>query len=431
MKEELLHFIWKHKKFPLVNLRSTDNEAVSVLHTGTANTLAGPDFFNAQISINDQLWAGNVEIHLKSSDWYRHNHEKDPNYDNVVLHVVWEDDVPIFRREGSPVPTLQLKEYIPKLLLDNYKDLIQAKDIRFINCESQIKNVDPFLLDHWKERMFLERLERKSAYIRELLKTSNNDWEQVCFLLLLRSFGLNINGDAFADIGNTIDFSIVRKVRADLFQTESLLMGTAGLLLETDTTDEYQSQLESEYQFLRNKFAIPDRNGIKPEFFRLRPANFPTIRLSQLANLLVKNPNLFHNAIQTDTVKGLYELFDVTASSYWDTHYTFGKPTPHGKKRVSKRFVDTIIVNALIPLRFCYANYLGKGDSEALLQIASQLHKEANQISTKFEACGVTVSSAKDSQALLTLYDSYCSQNKCLQCTVGSTLMGEMVTFEQ
>jgi len=212
MKEDLLHFIWKYKKYPLNGLITTTGEPVRVVSTGTHNHLSGPDFFNAQIELSGQLWAGNVEIHLKSSDWYAHNHQEDNNYDNVILHVVWEDDISIFRKDGSEIPTFSLKQYISLHVLENYQKLFNAKNYHFVNCESDISEVDEFIRNNWLDRLFIERLEQKSIFINELLKHTNNDWEQVLFLMLLKTFGSKINGEVFIEIGKSIDFSIIRKL---------------------------------------------------------------------------------------------------------------------------------------------------------------------------------------------------------------------------
>ncbi|MEA1786812.1 DUF2851 family protein [Arenibacter sp. GZD96] len=423
MKEDLLHYIWNYKKIPLQGLQTTSGEPISILDMGMANHLAGPDFLNAKIRINNQLWVGNVEMHIKSSDWYRHNHEKDANYDAVILHVVWEDDVPVFGGKGFIIPTLTLQGVIAPQLLQSYQHLVENKDKNFINCENQIKETSSFLLDNWWERLFLERLERKSSYVLELLEASKNNWEQVMFILLLKSFGLNNNGGAFAAVGETLPYTVVRKVQNDVFKVESLLFGTAGLLQDTVVVDDYFKRLYAEYLFLKNKFGLQVQTGEPPQFFRLRPANFPTIRLSQLANLVVQHPNLFHEVMQGKSPREFYTLFAVAASSYWRTHYTFGQKSKETPKGLTPRFVDSIILNAVLPLQFCYAKYLGNDVNESILGLATQLKKETNHIVQNFEAHGVAIKNAKEGQAALTLYHSYCTKNKCLQCSIGSSML--------
>ncbi len=289
MKEDLLHFVWMYRKYPVNHLSTTQGETLLVLHTGMHNKHSGPDFFNAQLNINGQLWAGNVEIHIKSSDWYAHHHQNDENYNNVILHVVWEDDVDVFRSDGSIIPTLCLKEYIPKKTLDTYQQLFDAKNYRFINCEKEIGEVDTFVLNNWTDRLFIERLEQKSHLIQELLKFTNNDWEYVLFLMLLKNFGSKINGDSFLQLGKSIDFSIIRKLSGESFKLESLLMGQAGLLNREEIDDVYYLDLKNEYSYLKRKYQLKDTPGITPEFFKLRPSNFPTIRLSQIAQLYAVN----------------------------------------------------------------------------------------------------------------------------------------------
>ena len=253
LKEDLLHFIWKYKKLQLEDLVTSKNEPVRIEEVGTHNHFAGPDFFNAKISVDNQLWAGNVEIHIKSSDWYVHNHEKDPNYDNVILHVVWEDDMEVFRNDNSEIPTLELKRFIAPGILKSYQNLFDKKNKSFINCESGIGQIDSFAMENWLERLYFERLERKSVEIETLLKQSKNDWEQVLFSSLVKNFGLKINGEAFQSLAQAIDFSIVRKLRNDSLQLESLFFGMSNLLDSKEIVDEYYLKLQNEFHFLKLK----------------------------------------------------------------------------------------------------------------------------------------------------------------------------------
>ena len=325
MREDLLHYIWKNKKLPVENLATTKNETISLVDVGLHNHLAGPDFSNAKIRIGGQLWAGNVEIHLKSSDWFAHHHEMDPNYNNVILHVVWEDNMPIFRKDSSEVPTLELKNYISKPLLDAYHKLFDKSNVKFINCERELKSVDGFLFQNWLERLYFERLERKSNLILDLLEKSKNDWEQVLFVLLLRNFGSKVNGDSFFSMAQSLDFSVLRKVQNNLFQLESVLFGMARLLKDDSVVDGYYIDLKKEYDFLKNKFDLSDKEVLPPQFYGLRPPNFPTIRLSQLANLYACRQNLFRQLIEADSVSKIRTLLEISASAYWNDHYVFGK----------------------------------------------------------------------------------------------------------
>ncbi len=423
MKEDLLHFIWKYKKLPLTGMVTSNKEPLRIKAVGAHNHLAGPDFFNAQIVIGAQLWAGNVEIHLKSSDWYAHHHEKDPNYNNVILHVVWEDDAQVFRSDNSEIPTLQLKDYISEALLSNYEALLDKRKKSFVNCEKDLPKIDGFLFENWLERLFIERLERKSSLIFQMLSESKNDWEQVLFKLLLKGFGLKINGPAFLSLGELLPFSVVRKVRADRQQLESIFLGMSGLLDDETVADTYRSRLRKEFSYLRHKFELDSTGVQKPEFYKLRPPNFPTIRMSQLADLYSRHENLFSKLMEAKNLEDLYHLLEAHAGDYWDTHYTFGKTTGKRVKKLTKAFVSLQLINVLIPLKFCYAKAVGKDVNSELVAIARGLKSEENSIVTNFNTYNVPSSNAHTSQALLQLYTEYCTKNKCLQCAVGSSLL--------
>ncbi len=423
MKEDLLHFIWKYKKLQLDDLVGSNNEPIGIVETGIHNHLAGPDFFNAKVNIDGQLWAGNVEIHLKSSDWYAHNHEQDANYNNVILHVVWEDDGAVFRSDNSEIPTLELRNYIPNGLLNAYQNLFDKEGIRFINCEKNIAQVDTFMFENWLERLYFERLERKSKLVLELLKSSKNDWEQVLFTLLLKNFGLKINGASFLSLAQAFDFSTVRKLQSETQKLESVFYGMSHLLDSEEILDDYYIRLKKEYAHSKNKFGLEEGSVQRPEFFKLRPPNFPTIRLSQLANLYAQSQNLFSKVIHASDLDEIYSLFDVSASAYWNDHFTFGKTSKKSVKRLTKKFIDLLIINSLLPLKFCYAQHQGKEANEDIIQIISQIKKEENSITTNFKNHGISIANAKESQAILQLYNEYCTQNKCLQCVVGSSLL--------
>lgn len=423
MREDLLHFIWKYKKLQLEDLFTSENESVKIVDIGTHNHLSGPDFFNSKVEVNDQLWAGNIEIHLKSSDWYVHNHEQDSNYNNVILHVVWYDDGEIFRSDGSKIPTLELKNYISKDLLNAYQKLFDQNNKSFINCENNIAEIDNFLFENWKERLFFERLENKSNFIFELLEASQNDWEQVLFKILLKNFGLKINGQAFLSLANALNYSVVRKLRTDNKALESVFLGMSHLLNDNSVVDDYYIQLKKEYNYQRNKFDLKETSVQEPEFFKLRPPNFPTIRLSQLASLYSKKQNLFSSLINASELSEIYELFNVSASEYWNDHFTFGKSSKKSTKKLTKKFVDLLVINTLLPLKFCNAKYLGKDVNEEVLKIVSQIKPEENSIVSNFKSLKIDIKNAEDSQAHLQLYNEYCSKNRCLQCAVGAHLL--------
>lgn len=423
MREDLLHFIWKYKKLQHTDLVTTDGASVVIIDSGLHNHLSGPDFFYAKVDIEEQLWVGNVEIHIKSSDWYAHRHEENSKYDNVILHVVWEDDGSVFRKDNSEIPTLELKNYISKALLVAYKNLFDQKQKTFINCEKDIAQVPAFIFQNWIERLYFERLERKSKFILSLLENSKNDWEQVLFYLLLKNFGLKINGDAFLSLANTLDFSIIRKLQPKVSQLESVFFGMTHLLKDDLVLDTYFIELKKEFHYLRNKFNLKNDAVLEPEFFKLRPPNFPTIRLSQLASLYASYQNLFDKVINANGVEELYLLFDVSATPYWNDHFTFGKRSKKSTKKITKKFIDLLIINTILPLKLCYSQHLGKDSSEEILKIISKLKTEDNSIISNFKSQGVSIENAMQSQAVLQLYNEYCTQNKCLECAVGSSLL--------
>lgn len=423
MREAFLHFIWKSQKFSKANLRTTTKESVEILNPGMHNASSGPDFLNSRICIAGQEWAGNVEIHLNASDWYAHAHENDSNYDNVILHVVWEDDVAVFRKDGSEIPTLALKDYTTTDLLSAYQDLIHGKTYTFINCEKDASDLDSIIWQQWKERLFVERLESKSIFIETLLQKTKNNWEFVLFILLMKTFGLNKNGVAFLAMAEHLGGSVIKKVSQNVFQLESLLFGLAGFLNDNEQLDNYYQELQSEFTFLKRKYKIAEYLGEKPIFFGLRPANFPTIRLSQLANLYGKHPNLFSRLMNSKTLEEFYELLGITASIYWNTHFTFGKESKSQKKTLSKNFIHLIVINAVIPMRFCYDRFLGKEQIPNLMQLIDQLPAEKNSIVERFDKINIPSRSAFESQAAIQLYNTYCKPNRCLQCHIGSNLL--------
>jgi len=421
MREDLLHYVWKYRKYPINGLLTSLGETVNVISSGVHNQLSGPDFFNAKVELNSQLWAGNVEIHIKSSDWYAHNHQEDSNYDNVILHVVWDDDVSVFRNDGSQIPTLSLKQYISVELLETYQKLFDARNYKFINCENEFNQVDQFVKNNWLDRLYVERLEQKSIFINQLLEYTNNDWEHVLFLMLLKNFGSKINGEAFLELGKSIDFSIIRKLNQQPLAVESLFMGQAKFLNDDLEIDKYYIGLKEEYSFLKSKYQLiqPFKS---PEFFRLRPSNFPTIRLAQLSEVYGANNNLFHLLIEQEK-PDFTEIFNLGTSEYWKSHYNFGKKSKKSTKKITSSFLDLILINTIIPLKFCYQRYKGSIDNESLFTIMKAIKREENRIILNYNTLGSKINDAKTSQSFLQLYNEYCIKDKCLDCAVGAHLM--------
>ncbi|OXB01581.1 DUF2851 family protein [Flavobacterium pectinovorum] len=420
MKEDFLHYLWKFKKFETLNLITTQKEQIIIIKTGDYLELSGPDFFNAQIIIGKQKWAGNVEIHLKSSDWYVHGHEKDAAYENVILHVVWEHDTEIFGKNNREIPVLVLKDYVSSETVNNYQSLMSPKS--WISCEKQIAQIDDFVFKNWQERLFFERLERKSKFIYDLLEETNQDWEAVLFCLLAKNFGLNTNGNAFLQIAKKLPFSIIRKESFEVENLEALLLGTSGLL-DAEKEDVYFKDLKIRYFYLLYKYQLDKAYTDPVEFFKHRPDNFPTIRFSQLASLYNKHQNLFSKIIALKSVKSIYELLNVSASLYWQNHYQFDKESPKKSKPLSKSFIDLLIINTIIPIQFAYSNIMGESFSEDLIALLNEVSPEKNSIIEKFESFGISSKNAFDTQTLIQLKNEYCNQKACLRCAVGMELL--------
>ena len=420
MKEDFLHYVWQYKKFDFSNLTTVSGERLTIVNSGQYLQKAGPDFFNAQITIDNQKWAGNIEIHIKSSDWYVHHHEKDENYDSIILHVVWENDAPIFRKDNSEIPVLELKHYVSKETLSNYQALLAPKS--WIYCEKDIAHVDEFTFHNWQERLFFERLERKSIPIQQLLETTENDWEAVFFCMLAKNFGLNTNGETFLKIAKSIPFSVIRKEGFDAQNLEALLFGQADMF-PLDAEDTYSNNLKLRFEYISHKYQLGKIHIEPVQFFKHRPDNFPTIRLAQLAMLYHQQTNLFSQIVTAKKLSDFYKLFAISISDYWQTHYQFDKESPKKKKQFSKSFIDLLIINTIIPIQFTHAKSQGKEASEVIVALLKEIAPEKNVIIQKFESFGVTVKSAYETQSLLQLKNEYCNQGKCLQCAIGIQLL--------
>ena len=420
MKEDFLHYLWRNKKFDFLNLQTVNGEEIVIINSGSYLEVEGPDFFNAQLIIANQKWAGNVEIHLKSSDWYVHHHELDANYNNVILHVVWEHDIDVFRKNNANIPVLELKNYVSVLALEKYDLLFKSKT--WINCENNIHQIDSFVLKKWQERLFLERLETKTESVQNYLNESGNDWEATFFVFLTKYFGLNINGEAFYKIAKSIPFYIFRKEQNNLLNLEALLFGFANLL-NNEKEDVYFKELSNQWEYLKIKYKLNEDPYINLHFFKLRPDNFPTIRLSQLAFLYHLNSNLFSKAINIDRLEDFYKLFDSGVSEYWKSHYVFDNESKLKSKKLSKSFVNLLVINVVIPISFLYAKKRGKNNVDDLIEILIKIPSESNTIIDKFEFYKLKSNSAFDSQTFIHLKNEYCNCKKCLNCDIGLSLL--------
>lgn len=423
MTEEFLHYIWKYRLIDH-HLLSTTDDMVVIVQPGSHNTDSGPDFFNARIKINNTIWAGNVEIHIYSSNWYQHNHQQDKAYDNIVLHVVYEDDKPALRRNGDQIPTIELKGHFNQSLYDRYAYFMTNK--YWIPCEKLIQGVDRFALNNWIDRLMIEKLENKAAEITSHFLRNNSDWEQTFYEFLARNFGFKVNGTPFQLLAKSLPLKVLSKQKNDKFQIEALLYGQAGLLPST-CKDDYPKKLKKEYGFLQKKYNLKPVDPHLWRFMRLRPSNFPTIRISQFADLIFKSSHLFSTILEKNSLNELIELFDVSVSDYWNSHFSFDKESARRKKNIGKNTIHLLIINTVIPFLFVYGRQ--RNDQPMIdraLKLLDQLPGEQNAIISHWVALGLTARSSFQSQALILLKNSYCKNKRCLQCGIGNEILKDV-----
>lgn len=419
--EEFLHFIWENRLYYSGNLKTILGKKVEIINTGRKNSNAGPDYFNARVKIGDTLWAGNIEIHKKASDWDKHNHAQNKAYENVILHVVEQADQQIYRMNGTEIPTLELSW--PHLYTLNYKNLLDANT--WIACQRQIHHIDPVILQLGFNRLMIERLENKTSGIEIRLNKNKNNWRETFYQILARAFGFKVNATPFELLSKSVPMHILAKHKNSLFQLEALLFGTSGLLNEELLGDDYFLKLREEYSFLHKKYGLKPVEGHLWKFMRLRPVNFPTLRISQLAGLIHRSQGLFSKIMETETLSELKNLLEVKASYYWDTHYRFNKNTSRRHTKVlGENSVNTLIINVVVPFLFVY------GEKQNLhhlknrgLDFLEQLPPEKNAMIKKWGDLGIKARSAFETQALIELKTSYCEPKKCLNCKIGNKLV--------
>jgi len=419
MQEDFLHYIWQYQKVTTSRVKTVQGNKLQVISTGELNTNSGPDFYNSRIVIGDQEWVGTVEIHLKASDWFVHKHQDDSAYNNVILHVVWENDVAVFDMNENMLETLVLKNIVDEKLLLNYKSLLLKKN--WINCENKIHTIDGLTLSFWKEKLLVQRLQRKTSELQKELVRLENDWEALLYQMLAKNFGLKINASEFQMLAQNISFGVFKKELSNQLSLEALLYGQSNLLEKSMQGPYYQS-LQKEYLYLKQKYQLQD-SLVKLQFFRLRPSSFPTIRLSQFSVLYYNQKSLFSKVMSAKTISVIYELFSGSASEYWDEHYVFGKRSVKRKKKLSKSFVDLLVLNTIIPLKFMQAKNIGQENFEELLQLYKSINPEKNSTLTKFKELELKLTSSVDSQSLIELKTEYCNKHKCLYCEIGNKLL--------
>lgn len=421
MKESLLHYIWRTRRFNRDDIQTTDKTALSILQFGNYNVGDGPDFSEGRVRIGDTIWAGHIEMHLKSSDWHHHRHQFDPAYDNVILHVVWEDDEPVLNARGIAIPTLILKDLVDPTLVERYEEL--AANEHAIPCQEHISAVPDLVLSGWIERMTLQRLERKTKTMHDLLMQKRSDWDGAFFHQIGRCLGLPMNAGAMDMLMEILPLSLLQRYRSDRMAVEALLLGAAGFL-EDDFLDEYPRQLQREFKHLAHKHGLAIVPRSAWNFRGLRPASFPTIRLVQLAAILCAEPRLFDNVLESENMKALLALFDHEPHPYWSTHYLPDRPSEKRRKVIGKSAAQTVIINAVVPFVFLYGRLQSRGILEdKALSLLAALPAENNQYMKQWKQIGIVAESAAESQALLTLRQEYCQPRRCLECAIGHCLL--------
>jgi hypothetical protein len=420
MTEDFLHFIWKFKLAGR-HFHTTEGDELLIVKPGEHNHDSGPDFEGAQVRLGETLWAGNVEIHTRSSDWIRHRHQHDAAYDNIILHVVFENDLSIKRKSGEQMPTLVLKEVFPPDAYETYNYFLNNH--LWIPCAMRLPEVRDVVINDWLTALSVLRLERKSKDLEDLLRFTGNDWNQAFFQALASTLGFRINKQPFELLARHTPIQCLEKHRDQLFQVEALLFGQAGLL-EGRYRGEYPKKLKKEYQHLKNKFSLKPISGHLWKFMRLRPNNFPTIRLAQLAMLIHLRSNLFSEIIEDAAYDRMIDFFNVSVSDYWKEHYYFDRESKNIGKSISPSTVELIMINNVIPFLFVYGKLKGQVRyQDKAFALLESITAESNSIVRNFMEFGLEPTSSAQSQALLELKSNYCDQKKCLECRIGLDLI--------
>lgn len=422
MNELFLHYVWQFQYFEKTDLRTTSGEPIRIFSVGFRNPDAGPDFLQARLRIGDIQWIGSIEIHIDSAGWYQHSHDQDPAYDNVILHVVWTNHSPVLRSDGNVLPTLELHRRVDDGLLGQYKDLMGS--ISIIPCSSMLTRVRPIIILNTLDKMLMTRLESKAGGVMKALERNRGDWQETAYQLLARNFGFKINADPFLQLSQAVPLRVLRKHSDKILQLEALLFGVAGFL-EEGSDDAYQLLLRREYLLLSQKFGL-DKKAMKTmqwKFLRLRPANFPTLRLAQLAALLAKEQNIFGVFLTAD-VRALTLLFQQPPSEYWHHHYNFKSETGRKDAVIGIDAVNNLLINTVTPMLAAYASFVDdQAYMEKAIRILQQLPAESNKIISKWNAVSLKCKNAFDSQALIELYTNLCSRHRCLDCNIGASLV--------
>ncbi len=424
IKEEFLYYVWKTKQFDTKAIATISGEKIEILSFGFQNLHSGPDFSDAKIIIGDTTWAGNVEMHIFSSDWTLHKHQHDDAYKNVILHVVYEHDKEIVFNVESlelEIPTLELKKFIPKSIIDTYQSLLESKS--WIPCEALLGGIDNNVFELWKYNIVVQRLWLKTNYIDDLLLVKNQDWEEVFYILLSRYFGATANTLAFEQLALSCPVITLYKNLHNPLAIESLLYGQAGFL-QANFDENYFQNLKKEYAFLSRKYNLTSLQVNIWKFGRMMPPGFPTFRIAQLAALLRKNDHLFSKVIEAEKVDDLYTLFEVEPNPFWEEHYVFNKSAKSHSTKLTKTFINRLIINCIVPITFLYGKKQGNEDlvDKAIVFLES-LPTEQNAILSKWKTLGYGSKSALESQSLIHLKKEYCDKINCMQCRIGHQIL--------
>ncbi len=422
MNEKLLHFIWKFRLFDQSNLLTTDSEPVEIVSQGTHNTHAGADFLQGKIRIGQTLWAGNIEIHIQSADWFAHKHNNDAAYNNVIMHVVYEQKGPVaVRQNGEAIPTLELKSRIRPALLSRYEEL--SKRVDWIPCARFFNDADEFVTRSFLDRLLVERLEGKVEQVRTMLAVSENDWENVMFQMIARYLGASINKEEFQALARSLPVKIWAKHQHDPLQVYALVFGQAGFLYK-EYDDEYPNQLRKEYNYLKRLHQLEPMEKHVWKFLRLRPANFPTVRLAQLAALMSKEVKLFSQILDAKNVKLIHDFFEVEVADYWLTHYNFDRPSKRSDRGLGIGMKNILLINVVAPVLFTYGKYKGGEEyCERAVQLLESCKPESNSVIEGWKKLNIKPANAFESQYLLQLKNEYCDKFRCLECAIGHKVL--------
>lgn len=421
MQENFLHFVWRLRQFNLQGLRTTTGAEVEIIDFGRHNTHAGPDFLDARIRIDGTLWAGNVEMHLRSAEWRAHGHQDDPNYDNVILHVVLDENAIIHHRDGERIPCLNLRPYLNVAMAKQYLRLLHSE--QWIPCQQQLYTVPDMTKQLWLDRLLIERLEERTHTLAQRLDANKGDWEETFYQCLAWGFGLKVNADPFLMLAQTLPLKTLLRHKNNLFQLEALLFGQAGMLA-AEFTDEYPLRLQTEYLFLQKKYKLQPIGGQQWKYMRMRPVNFPTIRIAQWAVLIQRTGHLFSKMLAAKNLREIENAFVIELSNYWQTHYRFERESEPSKKHLGRDRIHLLVINIIAPFLFLYGKV--RDDEryrERALALLEEVPAEKNHILDEWAKLGMLPQQSAQGQALLQLKNNYCDAKRCLDCAIGCHIL--------